>query len=177
MADDKQLVQRFLGGDRRAFEVLVDRYERMVYNVALRMTNDSDDAKDITQNVFIRASEKLGTYDPRYKFFSWLYRISVNESINFLDSRKKNEHLAEDIVTHEKGPDEILQDHFLSASIEEGLMRLSNENRVIIVLRHFGDLSYEEIGSILDVPPKTVKSRLFSARQALKKILTERMAS
>jgi RNA polymerase sigma-70 factor (ECF subfamily) len=84
MIDDQTCVRRYLGGDRSAFEPLVERYQKAVYNVAYRMANDRDDAADITQNVFIKASEKLGTYDPKFKFFSWIYRIAVIESMNFV---------------------------------------------------------------------------------------------
>jgi RNA polymerase sigma-70 factor (ECF subfamily) len=177
MTDDKKLVRRFLEGDRQAFGSLVDRYQKMVYNVALRMANDPDDAKDISQNVFIRVSEKLESFDPKYKFFSWLYRISVNESINFLQSRKQNETLPVEIVAPGKGPEELLQDQQLSASVEDGLMKLSHDYRIVIILRHFEGLSYEEIGFILDLSAGTVKSRLFSARQSLKKILSPGFAS
>jgi len=172
MTDDLDVIQRYLSGDRGAFEVLVDRYEKMVYNVALRMVNDTDDAADITQNVFIKTSEKLDSFNPKYKFFSWIYRIAVNESLNFIEASKKNERLSHEIVADGKSPEDSVQEQFLARSIEEGLTRLTDDNRIVIILRHFQELSYEEIGFILDLPVKTVKSRLFSARQALKKHLT-----
>ncbi len=175
MTDDQTLVRRFLEGERKAFEPLVERYQKTVYNVALRMANDPDDAADITQNVFIKASEKLGSYDPTYKFFSWIYRIAVNESINFVGSARKSEALSEDLATGGSSPDEILQAGMLSETVEAGLTKLSDDNRVVIVLRHFEELSYDEIGFILDLPVKTVKSRLFTARQSLKKILSKRL--
>lgn len=175
MTDDQTLVRRFLEGERKAFEPLVERYQKTVYNVALRMANDPDDAADITQNVFIKASEKLGSYDPTYKFFSWIYRIAVNESINFVGSARKSEALSEDLAAGGSSPDEILQAGMLSETVEAGLTKLSDDNRVVIVLRHFEELSYDEIGSILDLPVKTVKSRLFTARQSLKKILSKRL--
>ncbi len=178
MTDDQTLVRRFLEGERRAFEPLVERYQKTVYNVALRMANDRDDAADITQNVFIKASEKLGSYDPTYKFFSWIYRIAVNESINFVNSTRsarKNEALSEELATGDIGPEEILQAGMLSETVEEGMTKLSDDNRIVIILRHFEELSYDEIGFILDLPVKTVKSRLFTARQSLKKILSKRL--
>jgi len=173
MTDDLDVIQRYLSGDRGAFEHLVDRYQKTVYNVALRMVNDTDDAADITQNVFIKASEKLDSFNPKYKFFSWIYRIAVNESLNFVESKKKNERLSQDIVADGKSPEDTLQDEYLAKTVEEGLTRLTNDNRIVIILRHFQDLSYDEIGFILDLPVKTVKSRLFTARQCLKKILND----
>lgn len=175
MTDDLTLVRQFLGGERKAFEPLVERYQKAVYNVALRMSNDPDDAADITQNVFIKASEKLGTYDPKYKFFSWIYRIAVNESINFTAAARRGEALPEELVSGESNPEEIAQAGMLSESIEQGLLQLADDSRIVIILRHFEELSYEEIGFILGLPVKTVKSRLFTARQSLKKVLSKRL--
>jgi RNA polymerase sigma-70 factor (ECF subfamily) len=175
MTDDQTLIRRFLEGERSAFEPLVERYQKAVFNVALRMSNDPDDAADITQNVFIKASEKLATFDPKYRFFSWIYRIAVNESINFVESSKRRETLDTEPVSEDGNPEEMLQAGMLSNSVEEGLTQLGDDSRVVIILRHFEDLSYEEIGSILGLPVKTVKSRLFTARQSLKKILSKRL--
>lgn len=175
MTEDLELIQRYLSGDRRAFEPLVDRYQKTVFNVALRMVNDSDDAADITQNVFIKASEKLDTFNPKYKFFSWIYRIAINESLNFVEASRKNERISQDLVADGKSPEDVLQDDLVAQSVEEGLTRLSDENRIVIILRHFQDLSYDEIGFVLDLPVRTVKSRLFTARQSLKKILSDKL--
>jgi RNA polymerase sigma-70 factor (ECF subfamily) len=175
MTDDHTLIRKFLGGERRAFEPLVERYQKAVYNVALRMSNDPDDAADITQNVFIKASEKLGTYDPKYKFFSWIYRIAVNESINFIEAARRGEALPEGLVSGERDPEEIAEAGMVSESVEQGLLQLADDSRTVIILRHFEELSYEEIGSILELPVKTVKSRLFTARQSLKKVLSKRL--
>jgi RNA polymerase sigma-70 factor (ECF subfamily) len=175
MTDDQTLVRQFLGGERKAFEPLVERYQKAVYNVALRMSNDPDDAADIAQNVFIKVSEKLGTYDARHKFFSWIYRIAVNESINFVEAARRGEALPEELANGNDNPEEIVHAGMLSESIEEGLLQLGGDSRIVIILRHFEELSYEEIGFILDVPVKTVKSRLFTARQSLKKILSKRL--
>jgi len=172
MTEDLKLIEMYLSGDRRAFEPLVDRYQKTVFNVALRMVNNTDDAADITQNVFIKASEKLDSFNPKYKFFSWIYRIAINESLNFVETAKKNERLSHELVADGKSPDEVLQDDDVVHSVEEGLTRLTDDNRIIIILRHFQDLSYDEIGFILDLPVRTVKSRLFTARQSLKKILS-----
>ena len=175
MTEDQILVRRYLGGERGAFEPLVDRYQKTIFNVALRMAHDPDDAADITQNVFIKASEKLGSYDPKYKFFSWIYRIAVNESLNFVGSKRKNDELPENLVSGDSNPEEMLQAGMLSNSVEEGLAKLTDDNRIVIILRHFEEMSYDEISFILDLPVKTVKSRLFTARQSLKKILLQKL--
>ena len=175
MADDQTLIKQFLAGEQKAFEPLLERYQKAVYNVALRMSNDRDDAEDITQNVFIKASEKLGSYDPKYKFFSWIYRIAVNESINFVEAAKRGEALPDALESGDGSPEEMAHAGMLAESVEEGLRGLNDDGRIVIILRHFEELSYEEIGYILDLPVKTVKSRLFTARQSLKKILEKRI--
>src|SRR6185503_10118825 len=106
----------------------------------------------------IKASQKIASYNPKYKFFSWIYRIAVNESINFVGSAKRNEALPDGLAAVDGNPEEILQAGMVSESVEEGLTRLNDDNRIVIILRHFEELSYDEIGFILDLPVKTVKS-------------------
>jgi RNA polymerase sigma-70 factor, ECF subfamily len=171
--DDRDLVRRSLSGEQKAFETLLDRYERAIYNLALRMVNNVDDAADLTQVVFIKAYEKLGTYNERFKFFSWLYKIAVNTSLNFLEQQKKQDLLGDRDVS--EGP--VVEEQFDAAErvqkLEDAILRLEPDYRVVIVLKHFHDLSYDEIGRILDIPEKTVKSRLFTARGLLREILVK----
>ncbi|MFQ5454213.1 MAG: RNA polymerase sigma factor, partial [Candidatus Zixiibacteriota bacterium] len=135
---------------------------------------DYEEAQDIAQTVFVKAFEKLDTFNPDYKFFSWIYRMMVNESINFLNKRKQFEELDQSITSPEKNPEELYNDNKLSQTVQEALMELHIEHRVAIVLRHFGNLSYREMSYVLELPEKTVKSRLFSARRVLNKILLKR---
>ena len=86
--EDRALVQRYMQGDREAFTLLVVRYQRPVYNAAFWVLRKGEDASDISQTVFLKAAQQINDYDPRYKFFSWLYRIAINESLNLL--RKRN---------------------------------------------------------------------------------------
>ncbi len=169
--DDKDLVSRCLTGDMKAFETLVDRYEKPVFNVALRLLSNSDDAADVSQATFVKAYEKLNSYDDRYKFFSWLYRIAVNTSLNFLEQKKRSDLLGDEEVTEGSRLEEEFDAAERVEKLEDAILNLPVEYRVVIVLRHFHDLSYEEMGMILDLPEKTVKSRLFTARQLLKDIL------
>ncbi|HWP82932.1 MAG TPA: sigma-70 family RNA polymerase sigma factor [Bacteroidota bacterium] len=170
-SQDASLVDQCLQGNRRAFEVLLDRYQRTVFNVVYRIVKDVEDAQDITQSTFVKAFENLRSFNPKYKFFSWIYKIAVNESLNHLNQRKRTTELNEDIVSEEDDPEGSLNNVDLSEKINDCLMKLSPEYRVVIVLRHFQDLPYHEIGQILDLPEKTVKSRLFAARQALRRHL------
>ncbi len=170
-SEDAQLVRATLRGDHRAFEALVDKYQKPILNVAFRMAQDPDDAQDITQTVFIKAFEKLDTYNPRYKFFSWIYRMAINECINFLNQKKPYEELDPKLVSPAKPPDVLVDEHELSAIVGAALMRLPIKYRTILVLKHFEHLSYKDISYIVDTPVKTVKSRLYTARQQLKNVL------
>ncbi len=169
--NDAALVRQCLEGNIKAFERLIDKYQKTIFNVALRMINDYDDAEDIAQAVFIKAYEKLASFDFSHKFFSWLYRMVVNEALNFINRRKRFEKLDNVFVAADKTPEENYEEGEMAQRVEMALMRLEPEQRALIVLKHFQELAYEEIGYIFDIPEKTVKSRLFTARQALKQIL------
>lgn len=171
--DDTDLVRRSMKGERTAFETLLIKYEKPVYNAAYRMLNSSDDARDVTQTVFLKAYENLGRYNPKYRFFSWIYRIALNESINCLNSRNRTEELAGEPVAETGGPDEATNTEQQSRRIQSALMMIKPEYRSVIVLRHFHEFNYTEIGEILDIPEKKVKSRLYSGRQMLKDVLKE----
>ncbi len=175
---DEELVRRCLEGNREAFGALVEKYQSTVYNVALRMVHDQADAEDVAQVAFVRAFQKLSTFDPKFKFFSWLYRIVVNEALNLLKQRQRFEPLKADTVDEtldESGKeDERAEGEELERRIQECLMELKIEYRTVVVLKHFQELSYAEIGQILDLPEKTVKSRLFSARAVLRTILRKK---
>jgi RNA polymerase sigma-70 factor (ECF subfamily) len=171
--DDRDLVRRCLKGDQVAFEILLDRYQKPIYHLALRMVNDVDDAADLTQTVFLRAYENLSAYDARRKFFSWLYRIAVNTSLNFVAQKKRVETLGDREVQEEPAAAERFEAAERVEKLDDAILELQPEYRIVIVLKHFHDLSYEEIGTILDIPEKKVKSRLYTARQLLKDLLRE----
>jgi len=168
---DGALVDRCRRGDRQAIEMLIREYEKPVYNAAYRILGNPDDAADATQSVFLKAFENLDRYDAKYKFFSWIYRIAVNESINQFKRNRKLEPLEDDSVADTSGPDSTVESGDLAHWIQDGLMALTHDYRTVVVLRHFSDLSYREIGDVLDIPEKTVKSRLYSARQSMKERL------
>jgi RNA polymerase sigma-70 factor, ECF subfamily len=169
--EDAALVERCLGGEQRAFEALVQRHQRSLFTVAARMLGSRDDAADATQNAFVRVYENLGSYDPRHRFFSWIYRILVNECLNTLRARRGTEGLVDSIDTAD-GPLEALEAAERRGRVQRALMTLQPDLRVVIVLRHYTGLSYEEIGEAVGgLPVKTVKSRLYSARQRLAQLL------
>jgi RNA polymerase sigma-70 factor (ECF subfamily) len=128
----------------------------------------------VTQTVFLKVVERLDDYDPQYKFFSWLYRITVNESLNVLRHNGREEALDEELDIPDAGaidPESQCGQTELAIRMRRSLMRMSASDRVVLTLRHFSECSYQEIGQILDVDEKTVKSRLFEARRRLRDLL------
>lgn len=173
---DQALVQGCRNGDRAAFAMLVTRYQQPIYNAAYRVLGNADDAADTAQAVFLKVAEKLHEYDSRYKFFSWLYRIAVNESLNLLRRNGREEPLDEEMDfpgPESANPEWQLNEAQLSRRVQGALMRMKADDRVVLTLRHFSDCSYREIGHILGLDEKTVKSRLFEARSRLKGLLKD----
>lgn len=171
---DRALVKEYLGGQRDAASGLVDRYQNRLYNLALRLLANGQDAEDVIQTVFFNAFVKLHTFDPRYRFFSWIYRMTVNESLNMLKRRKRTVAL-EDVpemaapATRSSGANEARD------RVDKALLRLKPDDRAVVVLKHLKSCSYEEIADVLDIPVRTVKSRLFTARERLRLTLLEQV--
>jgi RNA polymerase sigma-70 factor, ECF subfamily len=174
--EDRALVDRFRRGDRAAFAQLVARYQGQVYNAAFWVLRRPEDAVDICQTAFLKAAERIEDYDPKYKFFSWLYRIALNESLNMLRDRSRVEPLDETVehaAAEADGPEGQLHSRQRALRLQDALMKLSTSDRVVITLRHFSECSYAEIAGILEIEEKTVKSRLFEARQRLRVLLND----
>ena len=169
--DDRSLVILCLGGNPQAFEKLIDRYQRAIFNVVYRMCNSYDDAEDITQSVFVKVYNKLNMYDDKYKFYSWIYRIAVNETINYMAQRVRTSSLSDTVVSGELLPDQVCYQNERSETIQKALMDLELNYRILIILKHFNNFSYQDMSTILGIPEKTIKSRLYSARQLLRQIL------
>lgn len=169
---DATLVRACLDGDRAAYESLLTRYEKTIYNLAIRMLRDPEDARDVVQAVFLRVFERLTQFNFEYRFYSWIYRIAINESIDVLNGRKREAPLQDEAsIPADGSPLEECDLAERGAALQEAIMRLSSDYRAVLVLRHFVDLSYDEMAEVLGVPPKTVKSRLFTARQQLREQL------
>ena len=163
--DDGLWIARCLRGDASAFEPLVRRYQRVLFSVAYRMLGNYEDALDATQNAFIKAYEGLDGYDPDRRFFSWIYRIAVNECLNLRRSGRSHEPVTE-LLADAPRRDEVEAGE-LSERVQRALRELTAEQREVVVLKYFAELSYDEISKAIGVPEKTIKSRLFSARQRL----------
>jgi RNA polymerase sigma-70 factor (ECF subfamily) len=169
---DERLVERCLAGDQAAFEGIVVRYQRGLFNVALRLLGSYEDAKDCTQTAFVKAYEHLGTFDASQRFVSWIYRILRNECLNALRARRPSEPVSLEWAAAGIPSDSLLAGERQRA-VQTALLGLTADYREVIVLRHFTELSYDDIATTLGIPVATVKSRLYSARQRLGVVLSE----
>ena len=182
---EKEIIERVLGGDVNAFEELVLRYEGTVYNLALRMVSNREDAADMTQEAFIKAYNSLPSFRGDSKFSSWLYRIASNVCLDFLRSKSRrpqssltlggddDEDVQLEIPDPAAGPEEQLIKKLSMQSLSEGLKLLPDNQRQILAMRELGGMSYAEIGAALSLEEGTVKSRIFRARKKLCAFLLE----
>lgn len=176
-SDDAAVVARCLAGERGAFAGLVVRYEKPVYNVALRMLRNPEDARDVTQTVFLKAFEGLGGYDPGFRFYSWIYRIAINESLDVLRARKRQGgDVDEQTPSGQPGPEAVVAGSDEERAVIDAIDGLKPDYRAVVALKYFADRSYEEISAILGIEVKMVKSRLFTARQLIRDTLMARGA-
>ncbi len=185
MTDEKKLIERVLAGDTEAFSDLMAIHEKQVYNLCLRMTGHPEDAQDLAQEAFIKAWRGLRFYKFESSFSTWLYRLASNVCIDFLRQQKRR--AADSLtVTGEDGgdteleipdsapmPEQQVTAREEQAQIAAALRQLDEEFRLVLTLRVVEDLSYEEIGAVMDLKPGTVKSRIARARTKLKKILLQ----
>ena len=181
--DDRALVARILEGDRDRFTELVTRYERRVINYVYRITHRYEDAHDLAQEIFVKVFLALDRYDPKYQFSTWLFRIAQNSAIDALrkktltevplarpaddESSTKEREFADGGVT----PYRAMKNKQLGAAIDKAVEKLPPDYRELIQLRHFAELSYEEIATMKRLPLGTVKNKLFRARNLLKEAL------
>ena len=173
------IVRKVLKGDTNAFETLVLEYEKNVYNIALRMTGNSEDASDMTQEAFIKAFNSLQSFRGDSKFSVWLYRIVSNVCLDFLRSRNRRptvslsvedddgEDTQLDVADESQSPELLLDRKLTRESVRRGLDSLPPDYRQILLLREIQGFSYEEISKALHLEVGTVKSRIFRARKRL----------
>jgi RNA polymerase sigma-70 factor (ECF subfamily) len=169
---NQDLARASKAGDRGAFGELIDIYQKPVYNLALRMTGTPEDAMDVTQSAFLKAYQNLSRFDPERRFFSWIYRIAVNEALTLIRKRRSSP-LDSEPVGRGWSPERETQSHETVAVVQEAVGRLKPDHRVLVILRHFDGLSYKEMSDIVGVAEKTVKSRLFTARRELRALLVD----
>ena len=128
---------------------------------------------DAVQHAFVTAFDRLDTYDPSHRFFSWVYRIALNESINWLKKSNRQQTLDYETADQGDGPETMANDQQLGEGMEAAMMRIGDDYRAVIILKHVLGCSYIEISEVLDISEKKVKSRLYTARQLLQERLTQ----
>jgi RNA polymerase sigma-70 factor (ECF subfamily) len=168
---DRTAVERCRKGDLEAFGTLIDRYERPVFNAILHMVGNAEDAREICQQVFMKAFEHLDSYDANRRFFSWIYRVAMNESINHLKARRTHEPLSETLRYPLPDPAQRYEATEQRHHLQKAIMSLDENYRAVLILRHFVHLSYHEVAEVLGVSDSIVKSRLFTARELLRQAL------
>lgn len=177
----KQKIKKVKKGDQAAYEDVVLIFQDRIYQHCIRMVGNAHEAEDIAQEVFIRAYINIHSFDNNRKFSTWLYRIATNLSIDRLRKRKPDYYLDADvkgtegltmysqIPTAEQLPEDVVESLELKNYVHEEIANLSPIYRSIILLRYLEDFSLNEISEILDIPLGTVKTRLFRARETLRK--------
>ncbi len=181
--DEKQIIEQVLAGDNNAFGVLVDAYQDRVYNLALRMCGNADDAFDLSQEAFFRAWRGLSGFQQESAFSTWLFRLTSNVCLDFLRAKKRRPTVSLATVDDEgeetqmelpspgKTPEEIIMAAEEKDALAKAMNQLPVEYREILTMRAINDMSYTDIAETLQLREGTVKSRLARARVALKNIL------
>jgi RNA polymerase sigma factor (sigma-70 family) len=185
-ADEMELVRRARKGDLSAYDELVQRYQQRIYATVYHMTANHDDANDLAQDAFIKGYQALKSFKGGSSFYTWVYRIAVNKTINFLKQRKNRVHMSlndldfnaehdPDLVSlvSDKTPRREANLAELQEKLNEAMQRLSEQHRLVVTLHDVQGLSHDEIAKIMECNIGTVRSRLFYARQQLQGYLSD----
>ena len=188
--DDATMVEAVRQGDSTAYRGLVEKYQGRVYSMVYGMVRNREDARDITQDAFVKAYRKLDSFRTESSFYTWLYKIAMNLAIDFLRKRKRrgtgefDEGIAArdaggDIsdIHHAESPRRVVERKQLYSAIMDALQKLPEDQRQVILLRELEGLSYKEIADVMGVKEGTVMSRLFYARKKLQKMLADERAA
>lgn len=172
LKDDNELVDEVLRGAISSFRILTERYQQKIFHMMWRMTGNEETAKDLTQEVFLTVYEKLATFNPKYRFFSWLYRIAVNRALGWCRNRRTFTGLdkAGPLLTDDPGAVAISDQE---VSLHRALLALDPAYRIPVLLKYYCGLSYEEISEATGVPVTKVRSRLYMARERLRKGMSD----
>ena len=190
LTDEKELVRRAQKGDLEAYDQLVQRYQERIYATVYHMTSNHEDANDLAQEAFIKAFQALNSFKGGSTFYTWIYRIAVNKTLNFLKQRKNRFHMSlndldfntennPDLVAliSDKTPRRAAGLKELQGKLNEALLKLSEHHRLVMVLHDVQGQSHEEIAEIMNCNIGTVRSRLFYARQQMQGWLADYLKS
>ncbi|NOY89225.1 MAG: RNA polymerase sigma factor [FCB group bacterium] len=182
METDKSLVMNIKTGDKKAFGILVEKYKKVAFRLALGLVGNKDDAYDISQEAFLRVYRSAHTYDTKQPFLPWFYTIISNLCHTWLKKRQHRLNNTLDVddssflLIDYGNPEKTMVKEETMELLRKALMELSFEDREIISLQHFRGMSYDEIADILKIPRGTVMSRLYYARKKLAKLMKEQYA-
>ena len=181
--EDQQLVERVQRGDKRAFDLLVLKYQHKILGLIVRFVRDPHEAQDVAQEAFIKAYRALANFRGDSQFYTWLYRIAINTAKNYLVSRGRRppesdvsaedaefmdgDHDLKDI----ESPERLMLRDEIEATVHRAIAALPEDLRTALTLREFDGLSYEDIAAVMQCPVGTVRSRIFRAREAVDKAL------
>lgn len=172
---DGELLRRYRLGEARAFDEIVDRYERRVWAVAIRMVSHPEDARDVSQDVFLSAMRALRTFREESQLSTWFHRVTVNASLDLLRKRKRGGTRPLEEVRERASADPGPESHAVASSraeeVQRALQQISEEHRAVLVLHDLQDLDYAEVSEALKIPLGTVKSRIHRARLEMAKLL------
>lgn len=175
MSDDLDLLRRYADGDPAAFDQIVERYERRVFSIALRMCGNREDARDVTQDVFVNALRALRRFRGEAQLGTWFHRVAVNASLDMLRRAKTRPtaplEAAGDAPASDPGPDVEAERAQRAAAVHTALAKISDEHRAVLVLYEIEGLDYAEVADALGVPVGTVKSRIHRARIEMARLL------
>jgi len=174
--DTKRLITRIVSGDQHAFQTLIEKYQRLVSHIVFRMIPNASDGKDICQDVFMKVYQNIGNFRHESKLSTWIATIAHNTCLNYLQKKKiplfedhtSNEITIDDVSGDQIFPDMVTESRDLSRRLHREIQELDVKYRTILTLYHLDEMSYAEIGKVMNLPPGTVKSYLFRARKQLK---------
>lgn len=184
--DDKEIVKECLDGNREAFDVLVEKYYKKIYNLAYRFVGDSEEANDLAQEIFTAAYQNLSKFRGDAKFSTWLFQIASNRGKNrfkylkrrgffankgLSDGTEEREPLQREIPDNSGNPEAILAGKQIQKIVQDAIDELEPDHKEIVLLRDIEGFSYDEIAKILNLPEGTTKSRLHRARMVVKEKL------
>ncbi|MCX7748555.1 MAG: sigma-70 family RNA polymerase sigma factor [Clostridia bacterium] len=182
--NEKHLLIKAKNGDIEAFEKLIGEYQKKVFNIAFRMVGNHDDASEIAQEVFLKVYKSLKSFKEEASFSTWIYRITTNVCLDELRKKKNKKVISLDeeikaqdgemkrqVVDDSPTPEMAVEGKIIRKAVSDSIKMLSEEHRIVIVMRDIQGFSYEEIAKVLKCPEGTIKSRINRARQSLREIL------
>lgn len=179
MLQDEDIIRLVLNGHGEAYSILVDRYKNMIYDMCYKYTYDYNEAQDLSQDIFLKVYRKLDTFKNSSSFSTWLYRIGINTCIDWTRKNKKvknvmyidEDEYVERLPSRGPEPEDVVLEGERRELVRDAILNLQEKYRTVVILYNYKNLSCIEISKILDIPVKTVETRLYRAKKMLKELL------